>query len=62
MRESFVLKYRGNLSLQEQAIMTAEERRFFLEELEREQDRENKAMKKAQGGDGPKHIPGTIPD
>jgi hypothetical protein len=61
MRESFVLKRHGKLTLQEQAVMTAEERKWWIKELEREFERENEKMKSAQSSK-PEHIPVKIPD
>lgn len=61
MRESVVLKRQGGLDLFEQAMMTGEERRFWIEELERIQEAERESMRSQQPEDGG-HIPGTIPD
>ena len=60
MQESFVLKLRGKFSLQEQALMTAEERKFYLRALEKEAERENEKMRR-MSPNKPDHIPGTIP-
>lgn len=48
MHESFILKQHGKLSLQEQAVMTAEERSLWLKMLEQHYEDQERAMKKAQ--------------
>lgn len=60
MRESFVLKRHGDLSIIEQAMMPAEERRWWIKELEREAERENEKLKSVDTKK-PDHVPGTIP-
>jgi hypothetical protein len=56
MEQSFLLKHYGHLSINEQMDMTAEERNWWLERL----DKENKNQKNSEQTK-PTHTPGTLP-
>lgn len=51
MEETFVLKYYGGFSLEEQAYLNAEDRKFFYERIIEEIKRQSEA-KSAHGGLG----------
>lgn len=46
MNQSFILKHHGHLDLFEQSMMTAEDRRWWIERLEKEvnKDKSNQPM------------------
>lgn len=54
MEQAFLLKHYGNLSLEEMRTMTAEERGWWLQRLDKEHKKQNDASK---GG----HTPGKAP-
>jgi len=56
MDQSFLLKYHLNIDLSEQSQMTAEERKFFLDRLNKQREEENDAMR------GSTSTPGKIPE
>jgi len=55
MEQSFLLKHYGHISLEEQRTMTAEERNWWLERLDKEHRREKEASK----GYTPNKVPQT---
>lgn len=62
MNESFLLKTHGKLSLQEQAIMTAEERKWWLKALERHFEKQERGSGNSAAQTGKvDHTPGKTP-
>ena len=56
MEQSFLLKHYGQVNLEEQRTMTAEERDWWLSRLDKEHRREKEAQ---QGGYTPGKVPAT---
>ena len=54
MEESFVLKHHGGISLAEQAIMTAEDRKWWIKRIADEAE----AQRRAASGNKVEHQPG----
>lgn len=54
MEQEFTLKYFGKLSLFEQANMTAESRKWWIQRLKRAKEEENKSSNSQTAGGPPK--------
>lgn len=62
MEETFILKYYGHFSMFEMANMTAEERKWVIERIQKEKDKEAEATKSATSvTPGIPHIPHPPP-
>jgi hypothetical protein len=48
MEQSFVLKYHANISLIEQIFVTAEERAWWVDRINKQKQDENKAVESAR--------------
>ena len=60
MEESFLLKHYGHLDMADQLTMTAEERHWWLERLDKE-NKNQKALEESASKSESKHTPGVIP-
>lgn len=56
MEQSFVLRVHGHLSIFEQMFMTAEERKWWVDRLVKENERQEQAAK------GKTSLPGKLPE
>lgn len=61
MEQAFLLKHYGNISLEEMRTMTAEERNWWLQRLDKENKKEKDAAKSGHVPGAPSSTPGKPP-